>query len=197
MSRLELPRSAAVQALLLAAALAVVAATPPCLSAASEGDPAPRIFKWVDEHGIAHYTTDESRIPRSVRRRLRSLPEVATPAPASPAPEPDLIGPRPETPEHPEAWVTRNAPPRPTEEEQEAAADAELAARLSEVDAQIAGLEGEIADREEQILALLAAAQGDTLREDPAFRALAEELPALQADLEALRERRVAIATNP
>lgn len=157
---------------------------------------APEIYKWVDEHGIAHYTTDKKRIPRSLRKRLRSLPNVAA-APSPPEAAPDLIGPLPDQPGHPEGWVSRNAAPWPTEKQKEELEAAELAAEIVQVQEEIEGLEGEIADREEQILALLATAQGDTLRDDPAFRALAEELPDLQADLEALRERRGELTTPP
>lgn len=30
----------------------------------------PVIYKWVDEHGVAHYTTDRSRIPSAIRDRI-------------------------------------------------------------------------------------------------------------------------------
>jgi uncharacterized small protein (DUF1192 family) len=62
-------------------------------SVAAEGS-APTIYKWVDENGIAHYTTNKKRIPRNLRNRIRSLDEVkreqeqAAPAPA-PAPATD------------------------------------------------------------------------------------------------------------
>ncbi len=38
----------------------------------------PVIYKWVDENGIAHYTTDRERIPGEIRDRVESRPEVAT-----------------------------------------------------------------------------------------------------------------------
>jgi hypothetical protein len=34
---------------------------------------APSIYKWIDENGIAHYTTDRSRIPSGLRRRIEQL----------------------------------------------------------------------------------------------------------------------------
>ena len=162
-------------------------------------EPGPAIFKWVDQHGIAHYTTDKTRIPREIRRRMRSLdaiPDVAA-APPAPAADPNLVGPLPETPEHPEGWASRNAPPTPTPGESEKIEAAERSEQLDAMDAEIAGLEGEIANREEQLLALLATAQGDRVIDDAAFRQIAEELPELQADLEALRERRGELATAP
>jgi hypothetical protein len=30
----------------------------------------PAIYKWVDEHGVAHYTTDRERIPAAIRNRI-------------------------------------------------------------------------------------------------------------------------------
>ena len=166
---------------------------------AADDNPQPRIFKWVDEHGIAHYTTDESRIPRAIRKRMRSLgptPDVAAPAPRRDG-DADLIGPLPKTPPHPEGWASQNAPPTPTEDELEVIEAAERSAELEAMDAEIAGLEGQIADREEQLLAMLASATGGQLVDDAAFRQIADELPGLQADLEALRERRGELATAP
>jgi Domain of unknown function (DUF4124) len=58
----------------LAAALLVVAG-----GVSAEGA---RIYKWVDENGIAHYTTDPDRIPSSIRDRVRAL-ERAAPPPAA------------------------------------------------------------------------------------------------------------------
>jgi uncharacterized small protein (DUF1192 family) len=44
-------------------------------SVAADGS-APTIYKWVDENGIAHYTTNKKRIPRNLRNRIRSLEDV-------------------------------------------------------------------------------------------------------------------------
>lgn len=44
-------------------------------SLAADGSP-PTIYKWVDENGIAHYTTNKKRIPRNLRNRIRSVDEV-------------------------------------------------------------------------------------------------------------------------
>jgi hypothetical protein len=176
------------------------AGTPGSASAAEEAlSGRPAIYKWVDEHGIAHYTTDETRIPRAIRKRMRSLggiPEEAA-APPRAAPVLDLVGPLPQQPGRPEGWVTRNAAPPPTEEETEALEADELSAQLEAMDAEIAGLEEAIADREEQLLAFLATGNDETFNQDGFFRAIVREIPALQADLEALRERRGEIATTP
>jgi hypothetical protein len=82
--------------LLLALGLAVAGAR---ADEASEPAPKPRIYRWVDANGVAHYTTEEDRIPPSLRRRfgLPTQPLERKPidarAPgaaeeAAPAPEP-------------------------------------------------------------------------------------------------------------
>lgn len=54
---------------------------------AADEDPAePTIYKWVDENGVAHYTTDRDRIPSAIRNRV----ERAAPSrPAASAPHPE------------------------------------------------------------------------------------------------------------
>lgn len=44
-------------------------------SLAADASP-PTIYKWVDENGIAHYTTNKKRVPRNLRNRIRSVEEV-------------------------------------------------------------------------------------------------------------------------
>jgi Domain of unknown function (DUF4124) len=68
------PRARALRALILAAvcgialgAQAAVAEDTPAAAAA------PTIYKWVDTNGIAHYTTELGRVPRSVRGSVRAL----------------------------------------------------------------------------------------------------------------------------
>ena len=61
--------------------------------AATDQAPAPTIYKWIDENGVAHYTTDRGQIPREVRNRIGKLgpPDSAlrrTPVEASAPPIP-------------------------------------------------------------------------------------------------------------
>jgi len=61
--------------------------------AATDQAPAPTIYKWIDENGVAHYTTDRGQIPREVRNRVGKLgpPDAAlkrTPVEASAPPIP-------------------------------------------------------------------------------------------------------------
>jgi hypothetical protein len=48
-------------------------AGPVLLGARSTRAETPVIYKWVDEHGIAHYTTDRDRIPSSLRDRVEQI----------------------------------------------------------------------------------------------------------------------------
>jgi len=97
----------------------------------------PKIYKWVDSNGIAHYTTDPSRIPKPLRERIESIDrshpaqapareaaaspsaETATPettaeaAAAAPAPRPAVAPPALGTTiRSPNAWFERDALPR-------------------------------------------------------------------------------------
>jgi len=70
-----------------------VTAEPEESEAAADQAPAPTIYKWIDEHGIAHYTTDRDRIPGELRDRGGRLgpPDATlkrTPVEASAPPTP-------------------------------------------------------------------------------------------------------------
>ena len=87
-------------AVAVAAAAGLAAATWTTTAGAAEPDESaagadeiatPTIYKWVDEHGVAHYTTDFERIPRGLRNRVGRLgpPDAAltrTPVDASAPP---------------------------------------------------------------------------------------------------------------
>ena len=60
-------------ALLFAATVAFLA-----IATHAQAEP-PTIYKWVDENGIAHYTTDRDNIPSAIRDRVESR-GAATPA---------------------------------------------------------------------------------------------------------------------
>ena len=54
-----------------------------CAIAAAAHAEAPTIYKWVDENGITHYTTDRNRIPSAIRDRVESV--AAKPVPNAPS----------------------------------------------------------------------------------------------------------------
>lgn len=71
---MHVPRLAPVCALLLSSLfLGPLGAALPGLPGSGAGiahaEP-PVVYKWVDEHGVAHYTTDRSRIPSAIRDRV-------------------------------------------------------------------------------------------------------------------------------
>ncbi len=78
---MHLPRLALVLPTLLASLFlgALGAALPdvPWLGAGTARAEPPVIYKWVDEHGIAHYTTDRNRIPAAIRDRVVQSDDTA------------------------------------------------------------------------------------------------------------------------
>lgn len=186
-------------------------------SAGADEEGPPRIYKWVDENGIAHYTTDPDTIPSNLRDRFlplrRAMERVRESAPeerAAPAEKP-LASPAGET----ERWAVRDAGPDgsgPLPEStisSEPIADGTSVARAAprldpaerealrraraDLDQRIAALEATIAEDEETLKALISrepAAEGTGLAADSAFREIAKRLPGLQEDLRALRDER-------
>jgi len=73
-------RSAARRSFALPTALALLLLV---LAPVGAADP-PKIYKWVDSNGIAHYTVDPDRIPKALRNRIESVVRES----AAPSPEP-------------------------------------------------------------------------------------------------------------
>jgi hypothetical protein len=102
---------------LLAALLAASFASAALPARADDANPAPpKIYRWIDENGIAHYTTDPSRIPGALRSKIPDaapapLPPAAAEAPTSTAPAP-TSAPTPATP--PAASEAQAPAPAPT-----------------------------------------------------------------------------------
>jgi hypothetical protein len=177
--------------------------------AAADEEAPPRIYRWVDDNGIAHYTTDPDRIPASLRRRyglpaepLRSAPLDAR----APAPEPAAAA--------PEAWAAQekgDAPPAPAPEqtpeadaERRGPASADVAAgpapgdRLSQIELRIAELSASIAADEDALSAWIGdPSAGDPIEvgAKPEFREIAQRLPRRIQELEALQRERDALVT--
>jgi hypothetical protein len=213
--------------LCLAVAIGVVPALWTSVAEAQEADeseasaddsPAPTIYKWIDEHGIAHYTTDFDRIPRGLRNRAGRLgpPDAAMRRervdPSAPA---RRTSPSPAAGDA-EQWAVRDSPAdRPKDawdegdpygyiaapelgEEDGFLSESELEERrqrLEDIDARIASLQIDIAASEETLKTLVAipvAAGGGPLAmaDDPTFREVADRLPKLLDDLRALEDER-------
>ena len=79
-----------------AAALAIPLLCAGASHAAEEEPERPTIYKWVDENGIAHYTTDRKRVPKNLRNKIRDVDEMraeqAIPPPPPPPPAPPSAG---------------------------------------------------------------------------------------------------------
>jgi hypothetical protein len=206
---------------LLPALVACAVALAPALAPAAEETPAPpRIYRWVDENGVAHYTTDEDRIPSSLRRRfgLPTQPLEREPLDAG-APEVPPV-PRAEPPATRDAWVSQErsetppvdaAPPAPGAETSlppgaeaslppVAANAADDAERLAQIELRIAELSAAIAADEDALSAWIGdPAGGDAVEvgQKPEFREIAKRLPKRIQELEALRRERDALVGTP
>lgn len=197
------PRLGRMRPLLLGIALLLLAG-----SALAEESAPPRIYRWVDENGIAHYTTDPERIPASLRRRFGLPAEPLRRAPL------DAHAPAPEA--APEAWAGQEkgeapvaAEPAPPAGESggewREAAPADVAAagpaahdRLAQLELRIAELSASIAADEDALSAWIGdPAAGDPIEvgAKPEFREIAQRLPKRIQELEALQRERDALAT--
>jgi hypothetical protein len=198
-------------------ALALAASGLPGLAAAQDEPTPPRIYRWVDENGIAHYTTDVERIPKSLRRRFglpaqplaRESLDARAPTSAAPASV------APPTPGRgPDAWAAQEksaapaveAGPREGGPEGRAEALSEVPAlqtaeassldRLAQLELRIAELAASIAADEDTLSAFIGdPGQGDAveLSDTPQFRQIAGRLPKRLQELEALRNERDAL----
>jgi hypothetical protein len=195
-------------------ALALAGSVLPGFAAAEDEPTPPRIYRWVDENGIAHYTTEAERIPKSLRRRF-GLPaqplereSLDARAPAAAAPPTPGRG--------PDAWAAQEkstlpaveaSPQEGSEEESNAADDSEAPElraaaagsgdRLAQLELRIAELAAAIAADEDTLSAFIGEpGQGDAieLADKPEFREIAGRLPRRLQELEALRSERDALA---
>ncbi len=152
-------------------ALALVTAAVPAL-AEEDGAP-PRIYRWIDENGLAHYTTDLERVPEELRDQPLRREAVSPQAPAT------IDG-----------WVQRERipdPPAPDASGPSAGGDA-----LSALNARIAELEQAIAADEDLLKGDLTNAEAPTSNE--ALKEVSERMPARLAELKKLQAERDALA---
>jgi hypothetical protein len=87
----------------------------PVVAPRAQAEP-PTIYKWIDENGIAHYTTDRGRIPKEVRTRVERAPDVAAP-PREPHRQDVLRDAIPATPPAAAPRATAAPAPKPAEAE--------------------------------------------------------------------------------
>jgi hypothetical protein len=162
-------------AILLAAILCACAG-----SYAAADEAPPKIYKWVDRNGIAHYTTDPQRIPQALRRDARALSRSAA-------------GAGPSAPD--DSWAVRDAVPRrgtPPADGSPAPLDPALLAELAALEEEISSVEAEILRDEERIKTWVSDPAVDpvAIADDPEFREIAARLPRLQANLQSLQQQK-------
>jgi len=170
--------------------------------------PTPRIYRWIDENGIAHYTADPRQVPRPLRSHLGELapPSLERPdlqahaPPPSPGPPPGAAGawiPSTGGPETvaPDAWAGVDRPAEassPADENlPDATGKASLQSQRDDLDLRIAALRADIAADEDTLKAAVSTPQAGTSRPDDAtFREVSRRLPARLAELRDLRAQR-------
>jgi hypothetical protein len=153
------------------ASLWIVLALASPLAAEEDGSP-PRIYRWIDQNGVAHYTTDLERVPEELRDQPLRREELSASAPAAA-----------------DAWLRQERIPEPPSPSVNTSAPS--ADRAAALDARIAELEQAIAADEAQLKRQLtdeAAAQSNADLE-----AVAERMPARIAELEKLKAERAAL----
>jgi Spy/CpxP family protein refolding chaperone len=186
---------------------------------AGAGEPAgPTIYKWIDEHGIAHYPTDFERIPEDLRKRSGPLgpPNAALTRTPVAADAPARSGPPAAGADHGERWAVQDRSfDRPSDTWDEGAPYAhtpgsepggdgafagdsgqrEQRRQIEDLDQRIASLRTDIAANEEALKALISipVAEGGgslAMADNPNFREIADRLPELLKDLRALEDER-------
>jgi len=135
---------------------------------ATPGSAQSRVYKWVDENGQAHYTVERSEIPPYLRRRLR--PGVMAPVAEPTTERVALEEIRPAYGLEASMGTTLPDPPARSVDE-------------------IAELEEQIRRDRETLKDLISreGLKGSEFTNDPRVREIAERLPRLQAELDALR----------
>ncbi len=162
----------------------------------------PRIYRWVDDNGIAHYTTDPERIPAALRSRMHEPVPLSSSAIEAHAPA-SALG----------AWEATDRPAAagaaatedPNSESLGPLDDfsddenPQARARRSQIDARIAELEAVIAKDEEALKARISSpSSGGPLAagDDPEFLSIAGRLPKQLAELRQLREERATLESG-
>ncbi len=175
------------------------------------------VYRWVDENGVVHYRVERDERPASQRNRLRdpgaagaqtprpSAPSTLAPSSAAPVAPGSAREAPAASPAGGEASPPAPPPGLPPLAEQELEPEAELPDRgspdgasapgtvsgdaLPESAQQIAELEAQIDRDREMLKSLISEGQqhGRDVSEDPRIREIAERLPRLQSELDALR----------
>jgi hypothetical protein len=207
---MAIPRALRSPLLVVVAVLATLLLLP----GAGLGQERPVIYKWVDQNGIAHYTTDPDRVPDELRGLTRELRRdhravAPEPAPPEPAQEDPWAAVSPSVEEDPWAVATEepsslwavtdsasDLPAGPADDDDAfAATDPARKEALRQLEAQIAALEVEIARDEDRLKDWLTdpTIEADEAADDAEFRAIARRLPELHARMQELLEEKASV----
>lgn len=203
---------------LAAALLAGPALAGSALAEDAASPPRPRIYRWIDENGVTHYTTELSRVPSPLRDKLTEpepmQPEQVTPRAPAPAPVPTPwvernVGPKPRPPaaasaspgpaSSPGSVDTGNTGGGSMASGASGAREAPKDARLGDLEVQIAELSADIAADEETMKTMVS----DPKAGDPEgpnakqMREIGLRLPGMLAKLRELRKERAALEGKP
>ncbi|MAE95403.1 MAG: hypothetical protein CL910_12140 [Deltaproteobacteria bacterium] len=156
----------------------------------------PRIYRWIDENGITHYTTDLERIPAALRSRAGGPAREDELRPRAPRGNADLwiARDRAISPDE-EAWYEGDGmrAPEPVDPAVAAARREEAAVALFDLDLRIAELEVEIATDEESLKRMISDPNSGgpmASEHNTEFRSIAVRLPKQLSELQALRNER-------
>ena len=179
--------------LLLCALLAFTA------SEAGGSDYGRTLYQWSDADGVVRYTTHPERVPRD--RRVTLVPVEADISAnqnarrmGEPTHDPATTAARPGPTESGEAPGVPNLGAADPSAQQSLAAAAPEG--LAELDRRIAALEVEIERDEETVKILISDPVASSAGSSPELAEIAGRLPAGQAELRALRERREALLAD-
>ncbi len=163
----------------------------------------PQIYRWIDENGIAHYTTELERIPSALRGRAGTLGGETASAPRSGSSDLWVSQDRGVTRQQDQdEWfdeggtVVEPRDEQPLDPAVQAAVEEEQAVAQFDLDLRIAELQQVIQADEEALKTMISdpesggpLASGD----NPEFRTIAMRLPGRLQELKALREQRAAL----
>lgn len=142
--------------------------------------PSRELYQWTDARGDVRYTAFPERIPPALRQAALTLEPGAASALPAPSPAASLEAPAPEPLVSEAGPAPVESPPPPPEAAPDTAA----------LDGRIAALEARVAADQDALKRLISDPEIPELRSSPELREISERLPALQQELETLREQR-------
>ncbi|MCP5057525.1 MAG: hypothetical protein GY937_12490 [bacterium] len=184
-------RLAVAPALLLAVGIAAVSAA----AQDAPEDTSPRIYRWIDENGIAHYTTERERIPAALRNRVGGIRQEKPARATYGGPSDAWAGRDRAVSVDPDGWYedgdTTYVDPAVAAEQAE-----EQAVALFDIDLRISELEIVIREDEEALKTMVSNPDsGGPLAsgENETFKTIAMRLPGRLEELGSLRDQRAAL----